>query len=332
MRNQKQSLIASIAPTNRCFESFAPNSEAEVNRILISWPSNRAMKWDTRKIALPLFGPLLLIAVGFIFIGPIQARPRAVAEAAFLAPFVLAALGVVLALLLRRRRAIYLFAVLLISHWVLQALIPSEPGKDALGQVVYAATAILLPLNLTFFALLGQRKVLSLHGMSHITLIGLQVAVVAVAADAAFSQTAAKLLHARAFHKDFDYWTYLPQPAILLFAAAATVLLSRTIWKRTPFDAGILGALLASAAALHVVGRGAAPALFFSVAMAALILALIQQAYHMVFQQVDKAAGPAGSGGGAQNSRQQRYDRHAWRGPLQEIQRRVRSWRGGSRA
>ena len=241
------------------------------------------MEWDFRKAALPFFAPLLLLALAFALVEPVRALPRAVAEASGWAPFVLAGIGAAMAVWFQCRRAVFPFVLLAVAYGVLLGLFPATPDNGPHGQVVFAALAVLLPINLTLYAFLGEKGLLTLHGVARLAAIGLQAAAVAVAAEPAFWQEAADLLHVRLFDPEYDKWTWLPQPAMHAYTLCVLVLLGKLAWSRSALDGGALGAVVASGAALHMVGGGAAPALFMSVAMLAYVTALVQEAYRMAF-------------------------------------------------
>ena len=241
------------------------------------------MEWDLRKAALPFFAPLLLLAAAFAVVEPVRALPRAVTDISAMVPFALAVLGAAMAIWFQRRRVVYSFLVLAVAYGALHGLFPNTPGKGPEGQVVFAALAFLLPINLTVYAFLEEKGLLTLHGVARLAAIGLQAAAVAVAAEPAFWKDAAELLHLRLFDAEYDKWTWLPQPAMHAYTVCFAILLGRLAWTRQPLDGGALGALSASAVALHMVGSGAAPSLFMAVAMLAWVVALAQEAYRMAF-------------------------------------------------
>ncbi|HEC14658.1 MAG TPA: GGDEF domain-containing protein, partial [Rhodospirillales bacterium] len=159
--------------------------------------------------------------------------------------------------------------------------------------IAYAALADLLPLNLAVFAFVHERGILTPMGLNRLAFMGLQAALVAFVTGAggwleaatadSLRQGLDALLHYRLFDPSFDAWTHLPQPAILLFALAFIVLLVRLVIVRSPLDAGSLGAMAASALALHMVGQGVASTVYFTVAALILLLGVTQDAYRMAF-------------------------------------------------
>jgi diguanylate cyclase (GGDEF)-like protein len=121
-----------------------------------------------------------------------------------------------------------------------------------------------------------------------------QVALLMVVWDAGTSAHtwADEMLHARLFDKVFDYWSLLPQPAIGLFAVTTLALLVRAAWTGGAIDGGLFGALAASALALHGAGQGAVPAIMFTLALLALLTAVVQESYRLAF--IDELTGLPG--------------------------------------
>ncbi|MCB2100944.1 MAG: GGDEF domain-containing protein, partial [Rhodobacterales bacterium] len=85
------------------------------------------------------------------------------------------------------------------------------------------------------------------------------------------------------FAADWDAWTWLPQPALIAFALSGLALLALAGWRRTPVDLALPAVLAAGALALHAVGRGGLPALFFTAAALAPLAALLMDAWRMAF-------------------------------------------------
>lgn len=218
-------------------------------------------------------------------------------------PYLVLLTGIGLAAWFNRSRAVFFMLVLLISHWVTATLVPNGPGQDVIGQVVYAALAVLFPINVTVFAFFHERGITSEKGLARFSVIWLQVFVIFAVAQGALwmepatakviQSTLADLTHMRVFPKEFDAWTYLPQPSILLFGLAALILTGRLFWiDNGPLDIGFLFALAASAVALHMVGTGYGNTLFFAAGGVIIALAVFQDTHRMAF--IDELTGLPG--------------------------------------
>lgn len=241
------------------------------------------MEWDLRKAVVPLFAPALLLVASFVLVEPLRGLPKALAQVPAFIPYVLALVGVALAVWFQRTRAVYPILVLILAYAVLSTYLPGIPDKGPRGQVVYAAIAILVPINLAAFAFFEEKGMFSLPGLSRVAVIALQAAAVAAMAGSGAWKEIAGFLHLRVFSPEFDKWTHLPQPALFAALVAFLVLMGRLALVRLPLEGGALGAVAASAVSLHMIGQGAAPALFLSAALLAYVVALAQEAYRMAF-------------------------------------------------
>lgn len=239
----------------------------------------RSLKHALVTLALPVLA--VVGAVGLV--EPLRGVEEAVGRLSLAGPLVLAAIVSLIAVWFHRASLIYPLTVVAGGFVAVQLLFPDGPGKGADGQVVYAALCLLLPINLTVSAFFEERGLVSLPNLSRFAVLGLQVAVVALVAGGAPWEEAAGYLHFRLLPPEADRWTYLPQPAMGALALSGAVLLVRAWWRGSPLDAGAFGALVATAVGLHMVGRGAAPALFFSLALLAYAVALAQETYRMAF-------------------------------------------------
>ncbi|MEO5336212.1 MAG: GGDEF domain-containing protein [Magnetospirillum sp. WYHS-4] len=241
------------------------------------------MDFDLRKAVVPLFAPALLLAASFLLVEPLRGLPKAMAQVPAFAPYLLATIGIALAVWFQRTRVVYPLLLLILAYAALSAYVPGLPDKGPRGQVVYAAIAVLLPINLAVFAFFEERGLTSLPGLARLAAIALQAAAIAAAAGGGLWQDIGGLLHYRFLSPAFDKGTHLPQPAMLSLLLAGLALAGRLALKRLPLEGGALGALVASGIALHMIGQGSAPALFLGAALLAYVVALAQEAYRMAF-------------------------------------------------
>lgn len=244
-----------------------------------------ASAWEIRKTAAVLAWTGVLLAAGALLAARVSDLGAAAGDAIAHSPYLLAASGALLSLWFNRVRMAFCLGLLALAHGVLASFPPGPPGLGADGQVVYAALCLLLPLNLVYFTLAAERPLFTLGGMARLAVIPIQVAAVVVASGAGgdMQRQAAALLHYRPFDPAFDMWTYLPQPAMLAFPLAAAVLLARAATRRGPLECGALGALAASALALHAIGDPAAPAVYFAAGTLALSVGVIRDIRAMAY-------------------------------------------------
>ncbi|MDH5748538.1 MAG: GGDEF domain-containing protein [Rhodospirillales bacterium] len=198
-------------------------------------------------------------------------------------PWLAAAVGGVMGWRFNRSRITFSLVVIATVHGVMIAFFQAPPGKDVLGQVVYAAAAVLLPLNIAVMAFLEERGVLTLHGMIRAGVLVAQGVAVYLIAHSGIAVAAGQMLHVRLLPPEFDQWTYLPQPAMFAFILAFSILIARWVLNKSGLEGASVTALLASAIAMHAVARGLTPDIFFIGATLILTVAVVQDAYRMAF-------------------------------------------------
>ena len=242
------------------------------------------MNLNMGKTAAAFVAPALVLAAGAWMAMP-HGGFKEPASILPLAPYLVAVPGALMGWWFNRGRAVFLLALLVVAHGTLNALVPGPPGPGVNGQVIYAALCVVLPINIAVFAFAEERGIFTIHGLSRAVAILVQVALLAAIAGAgsAAQKTAAEFLHFRIAAPEFDAWTYITQPGILVFAIAACALTARLAVTKAAMVGGALGALIACALALHMIGRDTAPAVFLTVAALLVVLAIVQDAYRMAY-------------------------------------------------
>ena len=167
-----------------------------------------------------------------------------------------------------------------------------QRGPELMG--LFGAVAVLVPINALLIATKRDRGMVSRGVVVRVLFFVVQVALLMVVWDAGVGPRtwADEILHVRLFDKLFDYWSLLPQPAIGLFMAVSAVLLVRAAWTGGAIDGGLFGAVAASALALHGAGQGHVPAIMFTLALLALLAAVVQESYRLAF--IDELTGLPG--------------------------------------
>ena len=212
------------------------------------------------------------------------------------APYVLGALAAVAGVWFKRPRIALMAAVVMVAHAVVQGFVAGVNVHDRGPEitVIYAYVAVVFPLNAIAIAWKPDRGLCSPAMLGRVLFFALQAVVLVVAWDAGDGarQVIDDLTHMRVFAKDFDYWSLLPQPALLLFAAAGVVLLARAVHTGGALDGGLFGATAASALALHGAADAPVSALMFTAATVLLLVAVAQESYRLAF--IDELTGLAG--------------------------------------
>ena len=247
-----------------------------------------------------LMFPALMLAAGFGVLASQPKLPWTFHVILGFAPYVLCLLAAIVGGWFKRPRVVLMAGLLAGAHWVVQTFVAGVNVYDRSAEitVVYASVAVLFPINAALIATKAERGLLSRGVLSRVLFFGLQVVALIVVWDAGdlARQGVDELTHARVFAKDFDYWSLLPQPALLLFGVVCFGLLLRAAYTGGAVDGGLFGAVAASGLALHGAGgEGGSPALsamMFSLGGLVLLAAVAQESYRLAF--IDELTGLPG--------------------------------------
>ncbi|MCW8915151.1 MAG: GGDEF domain-containing protein [Magnetovibrio sp.] len=240
--------------------------------------------------------PLLMLATGVAVSLAEVKVPWSLSAAVGYLPYVLCIAAAIVGGWFKRPRVVLMAALIMGAHWVAQNFVAGVNVYERTPEltVIYAALAVLFPINAALIAFKHDRGLLSVAVISRVLFVGVQIAILIVVWDAgqAAHIAADDLLHTRLFNKEIDYWTLLPQPALLLFAAVSTGLLVRALWIGGALDGGLFGAVAVSALALHAAADGALSSLLFSLSGVVLLAAVAQESYRLAF--IDELTGLPG--------------------------------------
>ena len=249
---------------------------------------------NIRAVSETIWQPILLLgaAVFYSIPGLTPFTPHAIP--AFL-PLGLALVGMTLGWRFHRSSALYALVALVLTYLALDLLNGRPPARDVYGQVLYAGISILLPVNLTIWAYLEERGLLNRFGLFRLFTLIAQAGILynlTVSDNAQLIAEAEWLFHFRLLPPDIDQWTYLPQPALIAYALSFLLLTAHLLVTASPLSGGLLGALLASAAAFHLVGNPIAVDSFLTAAIAIITAAVVQDTFRMAF--IDELTGIPG--------------------------------------
>jgi diguanylate cyclase (GGDEF)-like protein len=223
----------------------------------------------------------LLVLAGLILFRP-GILPDALQPYVQAYPYVVFGVGVVMAWYFNRSRIVFALLILTVSAVALYRVGDGYAGADRVSRVVFAAVAMLLPLNLAAFAVLKERGVFTVRGVSRLIAIAAQV--LAVDLTIRLNWSAAREWLTYAFADEWLMaWTSLPQASLAVFGVAAAFLTAHSILRRDPIETGFLWALLSAFAALQGMRWGWAPLSFLATGGLALIWALVETTYRMAY-------------------------------------------------
>ncbi len=243
--------------------------------------------WDFRKPIVALLAPTLLVILALAVAGGHLSMGLSVERILPNVPYGLSLLAMALGLWFRRERVVFTALPIGLVNWATNNLWPQAPTSGPMWEIAYAVLCITLPIYLLSAAFFQDRGIFSRSGATRLLWVILPIVAVLIAVDDAVPKGAQEwlgaALHARPFSTDVDFWSHLPQLAILLFGGAMLFLGGRFIVNSTPMEGAMLGVMGAVWAALHHVGDGAMPSLLLSAALVMVIVAVAQDANRMAF-------------------------------------------------
>ena len=203
---------------------------------------------------------------------------EAVATSAPVYSWVIFCAGIPLGWRFKRRQLVVALVVLFAAERAIAyfpAVGPTAPG----GRIVYAAIALLLPLDLAAIAWLSERTLSTWAGRLVEGAILIQPLAVALLLRPELSLAAQSLQHELA--PAGLRVTRIPAVALLAFLVAITLTVLRFVVRRTVIQASLAWALLAALLGLH--GDGAASNVYLATGGLVLIVSLIETSHRMAF-------------------------------------------------
>ncbi|SCX83070.1 GGDEF domain-containing protein [Thiohalorhabdus denitrificans] len=204
-----------------------------------------------------------------------------------LAPFVLGGVALAMALWFHRGRVALALGVLLAAYGAFSSLSVYGPAATVLS----SGAALLVPINLALLGLLPERGLWTARGLIRLGLLGGQAGLLAWAV--AHPQGAlGELLQGPWTAPGSLPGTELAPASLGAYALGGVVLLGLWLYRGSPLDGGLLGALTATLPPLHTGGDGATTVVFWGLACLLLGVSLVQESYRLAF--VDELTGLPG--------------------------------------
>lgn len=228
------------------------------------------------RITLP-GGIILLLAFAFLRLGIIT---RTESQRIQFYPLMIFGVSLILSAVFRRSRLFLASLVLLLSHAALVWLSPRVATETQ--QVLFAAIALLLPLNLLGFSWLRDRGIISPAGERRLAFIGLQILTVGVLMLPRFSSQAAFLTREFFAHR-FSDWSRIPQPAFVASGLALVAMVSSVARRYSVVESSLLWSLVSVLVALRAGGNNDWAAVYFGCAGLLVSVAVLETSYRMAY-------------------------------------------------
>jgi diguanylate cyclase (GGDEF)-like protein len=176
-------------------------------------------------------------------------------------------------------RVVFAAVVLCLADRALLMLGHASPPAANAG---FALLAVLVPLNLIFFSVIGECGLTLTSVGSGAGILSIQAVAVVVLArpeNLEFARWAERAY----FPRGLFAWTPLPQLALLAFAGAAGWLFMRMSLSRKPVDSAFFWSVCAAFAGLHAAAPGRASSLYFATGVLMFAAALVETSYLLAF-------------------------------------------------
>ncbi|HEY6085777.1 MAG TPA: GGDEF domain-containing protein, partial [Nitrospira sp.] len=205
-------------------------------------------------------------------------------------PYIVLAFGVIFGWYLSSVRMMLCLLIMILAERAV-TMFPAIDQSMSMDRTIFAATALLLPLNLLAFSIVKGDSVSAVRGIMRVLLVLIQPFLVLWLCYPEQQDIAESLQ--KTYVEWFPaQWTTVPQLAVLAFIMAAGMHVTRFIVYRDPFDAGSIWTLAAIFLAYHGGQFGWQPTQFFAAGGLILFLSLIQSTHRRTYQ--DELTGIAG--------------------------------------
>ncbi len=229
-----------------------------------------------------LFVPGGIILLAALAILRPRAVPSAVVPIVQVFPYIVAAAGLFLGWFFNRSRIFYTILLLAVADVALQHFALGPGPMRGSNRIVFQAVAFLLPLNLVAYALITERGILTLRGLSRLLPIIAQGGAVWFACQAQ-GRPWVRWLGDEFLSLDLVAWTSLPQPVLAAFAVALLVQAVQ-FWRfRNAMDGGMLWALGAVFVALSWTRPTWLSTSYLATAGLMQVVALLEMSYRMAY-------------------------------------------------
>ena len=226
--------------------------------------------------------PAAVLAGAFLFVLYSAALPRPLSGLEIYAPYLVFAIGAVLAVTFKRGRVLAALIVLIVAY-IAQQLWLQEGLASLRGRTVYLALGLFVPLNLALLAFVPERGILNRHGALRLAVLAAQAVLTAWIiwsmsagiTDAAYQPFLDRgLVRAGA----------LPQLSILVIVVGLLAALVATFLTRSAINANLAGAIIAFAIGAHVIVASTTFSVFIAAAEVMLTIGVLQDTFRMAFR------------------------------------------------
>lgn len=198
------------------------------------------------------------------------------------APYLITALGMFLSVHFHRGRPFMVLLLLVIFYWSSRHYIVGRSLELSLNEI-YQAFVLLIPANIALITVMRERGVLSPAGRLRFLFLAVQLFIAFWFFRYNFI-TSLPFLAANVGLPAFLTPGLVPQPAMLAGCFAFITIAGLAVYRQTPVDAGMLGALTAFCIACNWITTPNIHAAFSTAGALILTLSVLRDSYNLAFR------------------------------------------------
>jgi diguanylate cyclase (GGDEF)-like protein len=190
--------------------------------------------------------------------------------------------GILLALRFHSSRVLFALIILLLAHRSLEFFAGGNLSSVGPGRIAFEAIAFLLPVNFVILSVVRERGLVLPSIAFQLCLLFVEAVFVAIICRPGQTIGPA-FLHSAFPGRDMLRWTILPPPALLVFASAFVILLTRLLLYRKPMESGLFWSLAATFLGLQAGGLGRSSTAYIATGGLILVGSIIENSYHLAY-------------------------------------------------
>lgn len=231
----------------------------------------------------------LTVPGGILLLGAalaVHAKALDAASAAlwFYYPYAIFGTALVLSAIFNRSRLFFAVLMLALSDRALMSLAPALSSMQS-RQALFDVITLLLPLNLIVLSFVRDRGIVSPNGRRRIAFLAGQIAIVVIVLLVPSVQLLAEhAIHNAIVPHQYSEWSHLSQPALLVFAVSAILMLIYLLHRRQPAESGLFWTLIAAFAGLDHAAAAHSTSIYFAAAGLVLSIAVLETSYSMAYR------------------------------------------------
>ena len=226
--------------------------------------------------------PSTILVAAYFALPYIATLPPTRQELAVSAPYLVTMLGIFLAVHFHRGRPVFALLILTAFYWSSRTLLNEGPVGIA-AQGTYQAFTLLLPANITLFAIMREKGIITAAGRMRLAFLALQGGAAFWLFRHRFADVQ-PLVTRKVFNLTFFDNLSVPQPAMLVTSFGFLLIAIRATRRQSPIDSGFLGTLVALFIACNWLTVRDVPTAFCTAAALIITLSVIQDSYNMAFR------------------------------------------------